>query len=198
MGFLDKIEDLKDGEGLVHLSKVTPIVGPLTGDPIWSMLLDDYRRPQSPAKMCAISIFNAALTHGRRIFVLTRDGVEELLRTDPNWPVPPVFNTKHWARYLLFMYERKMIAKIVDGHVSVYELIFTPLLGAIPENAEHRQQAIDFIERRKKTGEKKKDFAQGSFHCGDGRKLKQFVPDPEELARIDKAFKFEFTDADLE
>lgn len=197
MGFLDDIEDLKDGEGLIHLSKVTPIVGPLLDDPVWGTLLDDYRRPQSPAKACAISIFNAALTHGRRIFVLTRDGVERLLRADPNWPSAPVFNTKHWPKYLRFMYERKMIARVLDGHVSIYELTFNPLLHAIPENNEHKRQAMEFVERYKRAEFRRKGVDFRSNSDLQDRKLKPYVPDPETLEQISGNFKFDFTDDDI-
>lgn len=198
MGFLDEVEDLKAGEGLVHLSKVTLIAGSLVGDPIWGTLLDDYRKIQTPEKACSISILNAALTHWRRIFALTRDGVEALVRTDPNWAHAPVFNTKSWSKYLLFMHERNMITKIFEGHVSVYELKFAPLLSVIPENDQHKLQAIRFAEHRKKirTSVPKEDISI-SRPPRIERKLKPYVPNPESLAEIDKLFKFEGSDDDI-
>lgn len=199
MGFLDDIADLREGEGLVHLSKVTLIGEDLASDQIWATLLDDYRKVQTPEKACSISILNAALTHGRRIFALTRDGVEKMVRNDPNWLNPPTFNTKNWSKYLLFMHEREMILKVFEGHVSIYELTFRPLLNRIPENIRHKEQAIDFAERKKKNGSR--DFGKSQHRdtsAGDTeRKYKVFVPTPEDLAATAHMFKSEYTDDDI-
>lgn len=199
MGFLDDIEDLKEGEGLVHLSKVTLIGADLSTDPVWATLLDDYRKVQSPEKACSISILNAALTHGRRIFALTRDGVEKMVRKDPNWLNPPSFNTKNWSKYLLFMHEREMILKVFEGHVSIYELIFRPLLTRIPENARHKEQAIDFAERKKKSASRdfEKSKHRNTSAGGTESKYKLYVPDPEDTEAIRRTFKFDFTDDDI-
>lgn len=203
MGLLDGIKSLKAGEGLIHLSQTTVITAEQIKDPVWAELLDDYRNTTGAEKQCAVSIFNAALTHQRRVFVLTRDGVERLVRTDPNWGAnAPVFNSKKWSSYLLFMYERGILKKIYEKRVSVFELVFGPLLGAIPDSEEHRRQAVDFANNDVKTQTAKSEsgFTQSAIPQAAEQKYKIYVPDPEELKKINEKYNFErpITDEELD
>jgi hypothetical protein len=208
MGLLDGIAALSEAEGLVSLSKTTHITNQVAnGNPIWKELMDDYRKDNlTPEQMCAVTIFNAALTHNRRVFVMTRDGIESLLRSDLNWVNRPKFNTKSWSKYLMFLYQRKLIKKLSsdEAKVSVYELTHAPLLEAIPDSPEQRQQALDFAERHNKPKTPRsidKSAPYSNFKESSGEftsKLKVHVPNPEDLEEIEKTMKFDFTDDDID
>lgn len=198
MGFLDGIKDLGESEGLIHLAHTTIITPLKRTEIVWDTLFFDYQTESlSQEKACMVSLINAVLTHGRRYFVLTRDGAEKIVREDANWPAPPAFNTKKWKMYLYFLIERNVVRKVnSEGRISVYEFVFQPLLQFVPDNENHKKMALEFAERYERRFQRE---SSEKVYVNESKETvsKVYTISPETREQIRSQFKFDFNEDDF-
>lgn len=196
MGFLEKAVKINNSKDLINLAITTTITEELKELPPWKNLLEDYQKqPLEPEDTCAVTLINAIITHQRRYFVFTRDGVEKMVRQDKNWKSPPTFSTKNWKKYLKFLYENKIIAKVTTiEKVTIYELIQPDLLHFVPHNAEHKEAALAFASRTQLKTQNAKRAELSAPKSGENI----FTLDPERREEIRAKFKFDnFTDEEI-
>lgn len=92
------------------------------------------------------SFLNSIVYSNRAVFIITRESLRQLLKSDENWDKTIGLKDSNYPIFLCEMINGELIKKIVDGtKASVYELISPELLKFINADVEaQRLEAVEF------------------------------------------------------
>jgi len=131
-------------------------------DEAWNMVKQEYETCQKEdwATKATVTVINSILFHRRVYFVLSRDGLRGLLKTDPNWEKPIGLKNENYS-FLLSRFYCGLIEKVEDRTVpftgrnlTIYKVIDKDILRFLSIEPEKQldevRKYIDTYEGNKK------------------------------------------------